>query len=189
MKLLFSFLAIILAVVVYFNVIIESDSKQVPEAITKNIVKTVINGVAKEVHDEMSLTQKSEVYDQWLKDQFEVKHKNLMPVVAVADMFWTCNKNRQPSAKQYSLKQLVNVMDKNTLASKLATCLGTDKIKSEQALNFGLLACFSEQLKVFPKNVQAEKIKIVEDSFLSLSREQRQKSFTKCISEQAMDYL
>jgi hypothetical protein len=176
MKLLLSCLAILFAVIIYVNVI-------------ENKPQLDTVAVPKEASEKISPAQKSEVYNQWLTDQFEEKHQNLMPFVAVADMFWACNKQRQSSAEQYSLKYLVNVMDKNILARKLATCLDDDEIKSETALNFGLLACFSEQLKALPEKVQAEKIKIVEDSFLGLSYEQRQKSFTKCISEQAMEYL
>jgi hypothetical protein len=185
MKFLFPFLAILVAVVIYFSVTLEKNREQILEASTELSPKAILKDTA----DKLSPAQQSEVYDQWLKDQFEEKHKKLMPVVSVADMFFTCDKKRQPSAEKYSLKELINVMDKNTLAMKLVTCLGEDDINSDQALNFGLLGCFSEQLSILPEKEQAEKMKIVENSLLGLSREERQKSFTKCISEQAMNYL
>jgi Na+-transporting methylmalonyl-CoA/oxaloacetate decarboxylase gamma subunit len=177
MKFVFSFLAILLALGFYFGVVVEEQSDR------------TVKKDPKEVVDKISSTKKSEVYDQWLKDQFEANHQKLMPVVAVADMFFSCNKKRQPSAEQYSLKQLITEMDKNTLATNLDTCLGDDGIKSEQALNFGLLGCFSEQLSILPEAQRVEKMLVVENSFSSLSREDRQKSFTRCISEQAINYL
>ena len=177
MKFLFSFLAIISALAFYFGVVVEEQ------------LDHTVEQAPKETMNKISSAQKSEVYDQWLKDQFEDKHQKLMPVVAVADMFFSCNKNRQPSAEQYTLKQLITEMDKNTLAINLATCLGGEGIKSEQALNFGLLGCFSDQLSILPKEQHVEKMLVVENSFSSLSREDRQKSFTQCISEQAINYL
>ena len=128
-------------------------------------------------------------HQQWLKEQFSEQHKKLIPVVAVADMFYGCNQERKVETTYYPLKNLITQMDKKQLAEKLSACLGKDEIKSEQALNFGLIGCFNEQLSDLPDEEKKQKMTLVEKAILSLSRTERQKSFTKCVNAQAIHYL
>lgn len=128
-------------------------------------------------------------HDEWLKQKFSQKHEALIPVVAVADMFYSCNKQRKIDPVDYPLAALINEMDKNLLAEKLALCLGDDDMQSEVALNFGLLGCFHEQLAHLPIAERQQKMALVEKAILLLSRSERKKSFTQCVTEQAIHYL
>ncbi len=128
-------------------------------------------------------------HDAWLMKKFSSQHEKLIPVVAVADMFYACNKARKVDAINYPLADLINKMPKNKLAEKLALCLGEDTMQSDIALNFGLQGCFHEQLAHLPKAEQQQKTVLVEKAILSLSRAERKKSFTQCVTEQAIHYL
>jgi len=128
-------------------------------------------------------------HDQWLKDRFSDQHEQLIPIVAVADMFFSCNKIRKTDPIGYQIKELITVMHKDELAEKLSLCLAEDLIKSEVALNFGLLGCFHEQLAQLPNEEKQQKMKLVKQAIASLSREERQKSFTQCVTDQAIGYL
>jgi len=128
-------------------------------------------------------------HNAWLKEQFEEQHQNLMPVVAVADMLYSCNKERQIEPVNYKLTDLISNMDKNRLAEKLILCLKEDSMQSEIALNFGLLGCFHEQLAHLPEVERMQKMGLVKKAILSLSRSERKKSFTQCVSAQAIHYL
>ncbi len=128
-------------------------------------------------------------HDQWLKDKFSAQHEQLIPIVAVADMFFSCNKVRKTDPIGYQVKELITVMDKDVLAEKLSECLADDTIKSEVALNFGLFGCFHEQLADLPNEEKQQKMKLVKQAISSLSRAERQKSFTQCVTDQAIGYL
>jgi hypothetical protein len=128
-------------------------------------------------------------HKKWLLAQFSDQHQKLIPVVAVADMLYACNQERKVDPTDYQLEHLVTKMDKNQLAEKLSTCLGADKIKSEKALNFGLIGCFHEQLADLPNEERKQKMALVKKAILSLSRIERQKSFTRCVDAQAIHYL
>ena len=112
-----------------------------------------------------------------------------MPIVAVADMLYSCNNERKIEPVTYQLDDLIVNMDKNRLAEKLIACLGDDDMQSEVALNFGLLGCFHQQLAHLPKAERQQKMALVEKAILSLSRSERKKSFTQCVTEQAINYL
>ncbi|WP_211342292.1 hypothetical protein [Litorilituus sediminis] len=127
--------------------------------------------------------------DAWLKMRFSKQHEELIPVVAVADMFFSCNRARKTDEQNYQLKDLVQKMDKGELAEKLADCLGEDNMQSEAALNFGLLGCFHDQLAHLPEQEKKQKMKLVKQAIASLSRSERQRSFTQCVTEQSIHYL
>lgn len=128
-------------------------------------------------------------HNAWLKQRFSGQHQNLIPKVAVADTLYSCNKARKIEPVNYQLNDLIENMDKNRLAEKLILCLGDDDMQSEVALNFGLLGCFHEQLAHLPEVEQKQKMLLVEKAILSLSRSERKKSFTQCVSAQAIHYL
>ena len=128
-------------------------------------------------------------HNAWLKQRFSEQHEKLIPVVAVADIFFSCNQVRKVDDRDYQLIELITVMDRNVLAEKLSLCLGEDKIQSDVALNFGLLGCFHVQLANLPEQERKQKMKLVKQAVASLSLEERKKSFTHCVTEQAIDYL
>ena len=128
-------------------------------------------------------------YQQWLKDQFSEQHQQLIPIVAVADIFFGCNKARKTDANSYTINELVTQMNKKTLAEKVSTCLGSDEIQSDNAINFGLLGCFSEQLTDLSHTEKQQKMEIVKSTFSTLSHAERQKSFTQCVNAQAINDL
>lgn len=130
-----------------------------------------------------------EAHQQWLKQRFSQQHQRLIPVVAVADIFFSCNKTRQTAQINYSLRYLIKQMDKNSLAEKLDNCLGEDTMQSDVAINFGLFACFEQQFSHLPKAEQEQKMKLVRQAVSSLSYNERKKSFTQCVTEQSIEYL
>ncbi len=138
-----------------------------------------------DVTESSSITE----HNDWLKEQFTEQHQNLIPKVAVADMLYSCNKERKIEPVNYKLDDLILNMDKNRLAEKLILCLNDDNMQSEIALNFGLLGCFHEQLAHLPEIERQQKMALVKKAILSLSRSERKKSFTQCVSAQAMHYL
>ena len=128
-------------------------------------------------------------HNAWLKQRFSEQHEKLIPVVAVADMFFSCNQVRKVDDHDYKLADLITVMDKSLLAEKLSLCLGEDGMQSNIALNFGLLGCFHEQLAHLPLQERKEKMKLVKQAIASLSFDERKKSFTQCVTQQAIHYL
>ena len=128
-------------------------------------------------------------HQKWLKDKFAVQHENLIPIVAVADMYFACNNERKFEPNAITVKDLVTKLDKNELAEKLAGCLKKDTPNSNIALNFGLIGCFHEQLKGLPEKERTIKEKLVKQAIAKLSKEQRQQSFTQCVTDQAIGYL
>ncbi|NMP30441.1 hypothetical protein HII17_02600 [Thalassotalea sp. M1531] len=131
----------------------------------------------------------SEQHKQWLRNEFVPKHQAIIPKVAVADMFYGCNLDRKVDPIPYQLAQIIEKMDKGQLAEKLDLCLKGDTPQSDSALNYGLVGCFTDQLSALPKEERDEKMELVTGAIERLSREQRQKSFTKCVSEQAIKYI
>ena len=137
--------------------------------------------------DSSATTDKA--HNEWLKQRFAKQHQALIPIVAVADIFFSCNKARKVDPKSYQLKELITEMDKNVLAEKLANCLGEDTMQSDTALNFGLFGCFHQQLAHLPKAEREQKMTLVKQAISSLSHQERKKSFTQCVTEQSIHYL
>lgn len=133
--------------------------------------------------------ESTQEHNVWLKQRFSEQHQKLIPVIAVADIFYACNMDRKVEPINYQFADLILVMDKNLLAQKLALCLGDNTIKSEVAINFGLIGCFYEQLAHLPINERQQNMLLVKKSIQSLSVSERQKSFTQCATEQAIYYL
>ena len=140
-------------------------------------------------HASQDKTTEQLEHDKWLKLRFSEQHKNLIPVVAVADMFFACDKAKNSGNENYQVQELVEDMNRNVLAEKLSLCLGGQGIKSDVALNFGLYGCFYQQLMKLPAEEKKEKMSVVTKSIASLSREERQKSFSRCVTDQAISYL
>jgi len=139
--------------------------------------------------NEVTVKESTAEHNAWLKQLFSEQHEKLMPIVAVADMLYSCNNERKIEPVTYQLDDLIVNMDKNRLAEKLIVCLGDDDMQSEVALNYGLLGCFHQQLAHLPKAERQQKMALVEKAILSLSRSERKKSFTQCVTEQAINYL
>ncbi len=118
---------------------------------------------------------------------FEKMHQELMPVVAVADMFYGCNK--AAGGEDYSFETLINDMDKEQLATKLTTCLGSDSLASDEALDFGIMACFADMVSDMEEAEQTTRLNQVREVLKELPREQRQSNFTQCVNNQTLKYL
>lgn len=128
-------------------------------------------------------------HKMWLKEKFSDQHQSLIPIVAVADMYFACNRDRNIEPARYPVAKLVTQTDKDVLAQKLSVCLGEQTVKSEVAVNYGLQGCFEEQLSRFPQKEKRQKIALVNKAIASLSLEEKQKSFSKCVTQQAIRYL
>lgn len=126
--------------------------------------------------------------DQWLKARFNQQHQELIPIVAVADMLYSCQQDKQ-IAQSLTIKSLVTQLDKNTLAEKLITCLAGKSPKSDIALNYGLKGCFSEQFASLTAEERQQRMRLVAQAIAELARSERQKSFTQCVTDQAITYL
>ncbi|WP_448213566.1 hypothetical protein [Colwellia sp. MEBiC06753] len=127
--------------------------------------------------------------NQLLQQQYLAKHQEILPKVAVADMFYGCNSTRKSDPIPYQIAQLIEKMDKAQLAEKLNSCLQGETPQSESALNFGLVGCFTDQLSSLPAAEREQKMTLVHGAIERLSREQRQKSFTRCVAKQAIKYV
>ncbi len=145
--------------------------------------------LAKTYSQENESNQSIQERNIWLKQKFSEQHRQLIPVIAVADMFYACNFERKTDPTVYQLNDLILTMDKNTLAQKLMQCLGEDTIKSEVAINFGLKGCFHSQLAHLSAVERQKKMQLVNSAITSLSSSERQKSLTQCVTEQAIHYL
>ncbi len=128
-------------------------------------------------------------HEKWLKLRFSDQHQKLIPVVAVADIFFACDKAKNNGTANYKVDALVENMDRNLLADKLSTCLAGVSMQSDIALNYGLYGCFYEQLEHLSQDEKQEKMRVVTASISSLSREDRQKSFARCVNDQSIRYL
>lgn len=128
-------------------------------------------------------------HNQWLKDRYSQAHQELIPVVAIADMFFACDIEHNIDKNDHKIKYLVIKMDRNLLAEQLSKCLGEETIHSNTAINYGLHGCFHDQLADLPVTERKQKMKLVKQAIASLSREERLKSFTQCVTDQAINYL
>ena len=126
--------------------------------------------------------------NQWLKARFGAQHEALIPVVAVADMLFGCQQQKKIN-ENLTIKALITELDRNTLAEKLITCLAGESLKSEMSLNYGLHGCFHEQFLHLSDEQRQEKMHLVTASIAELPKVERQKSFTKCVTDQAINYL
>ena len=128
-------------------------------------------------------------HQQWLKDKFDEQHQQISAVVAVADIFYGCNLERKTDPSMPNIPTLITKVDRNVLADKLRACLQGESINSERAIYFGLIGCFDEQLKHLSEQEQRVKKKLVVQAIKRLSKEEQQKSFTQCVTDQAIPYL
>lgn len=128
-------------------------------------------------------------HQQWLKNRFSEQHNQLIPIVAVADMLFACNKANDQAYGTDSLNSLITKTSKTKLAGKLSRCLGDKSVNSDTAINYGLLACFNDQLSGLAADEKNEKIELVKNAISSLSFAERKKSFTQCVTEQSIAYL
>lgn len=136
-----------------------------------------------------SVKENSQQHNAWLKQRFSQQHEKLIPIIAVADMFYACNLERKVDPIDYQLTDIIVTMDKNKLAQKLALCLGDDTVQSTEAISFGLIGCFHSQLAHLPRVERQQKMRLVKRTILSLSSDERKRSFTQCVTEQAIQYL
>ena len=128
-------------------------------------------------------------HEQWLKNKFNSQHTKLIPVVAVSDMLFICNREKNNAYGKHTLNTLITKMSKERLAEKLSSCLGDESVNSDTAVNYGLLGCFHDQLSRLSKAEREEKIKLVKQAIHSLSKDERKKSFTQCVTDQSIGYL
>ncbi|WP_077338966.1 hypothetical protein [Pseudocolwellia agarivorans] len=128
-------------------------------------------------------------HQQWLKNKFNEQHNNLIPIVAVADILFACNNANNNAYGKYTLDTLITKMSKERLAEKLESCLGGELVSSDTAINYGLLGCFHGQLDDLPEDKKVERMKLVKKAISSLSKEERKKSFTQCVTDQSISYL
>lgn len=126
---------------------------------------------------------------KWLKEQMSAKHQQLIPKVMVADIYFACNIDKKIEPLTYPLSHLITRVSKAHLSEKLISCLGNHNIRSEQAINYGLVACFSEQFSELSKQEQQANMKKVRKAIASLSAIEKQQSFLKCTTEQAIEYI
>lgn len=131
----------------------------------------------------------SDEHKAWLLKEFAPKHQAIIPKVAVADMFFACNLKRKVDPVPYQLAQIIKQMNKGLLAEKLELCLQGETPQSDTALNFGLLGCFHDQFAALNDTDRKKRMALVENAISRLPREQRQQSFTKCVTEQAIKYI
>ena len=122
-------------------------------------------------------------------NKYKQKHSELVPVVAVADIFYGCSVKRKNKSPDYSLNHMITMLDRDLLAEKLAECLDTDPIKSEVAINFGLYGCFHNQMIHLSDKERMVNMDKVNTLLAKLSKEEKQKSFTQCVSDQAVSYI
>ena len=152
------------------------------------VVNNLVWSATESIADNESQPSEAE-HNTWLKKRFSQQHDQLMPIVAVADIFFSCQQSRLADQRQYTVHFLVQKMDKQQLAEKLSSCLGKDTMQSDVALNFGLLGCFHQQLKYLPLEQRQQKLHLVQQTLTQLSYKERKKSFTQCVNEQSISYL
>ncbi|TKB46305.1 hypothetical protein [Thalassotalea mangrovi] len=127
---------------------------------------------------------------QELVQNFTEIHQNMMAKVAVADMLFGCKLEKQEvEASGSELQTYIVDTDRNSLAEQLMACIGEENIGSEMALNFGIIGCFSDQTRHLEQQEQQQKMTQVADAMKVISKEERQKSFTQCVNNQALQYL
>jgi len=128
-------------------------------------------------------------HQQWLKNKFNHQHNKLTPKVAVADVFFACNNDKNNIYGEYSLDTLITTTHKDILAKKANLCLADEEINSNTAINYGLVGCFQDQFKNLPENERESKLNQVKKALKTLPKAERQKSFTKCVVNQSIKYL
>lgn len=122
-------------------------------------------------------------------NQYKQKHSELVPVVAVADMYYGCSVMRLNKTPDYSVNHMVTMLDRDLLADNLSRCLNEDSLKSEVAINFGLYGCFFNQMSHLSDKERESYMDKVNGLLGTLSKEQKQKSFTQCVSDQTVNYI
>ncbi|SET39371.1 hypothetical protein [Thalassotalea agarivorans] len=136
-----------------------------------------------------SVASEDKQHDKWLKEKFAEQHQALIPKVLVADIFYACNQDKGVDPIPYKLADIITKMPADRLADKVTECLGNDDIKSEQAIDYGLIACFKEQLSELPAKEREQKFAMVKKAIAALSLEEKQRSLTHCVTDQAIAYL
>lgn len=144
------------------------------------VLLTTITGTVQAIEDE--------VYKKWLKERFADQHEQLIPVVAVADMYFSCQQTLT-AKKRYQVKELIMEMSREELALKLQNCLGEHSLDSDVAVDYGIKACFYEQFSQLSEKDRSDRMKLVSKAVASLSLEEKKKSFAKCVTSQTIAYL
>ena len=125
--------------------------------------------------------------DKNMMKAFSTQHQDLMPIVAVADMYYGCVLAKDPTPPEFLT--LITQTDKNKLAEQLSNCLGEDSLASDAALNNGLIACFSDQTSHLPVQERDQSMQQVKEAIRALPRSERQRSFTQCVNNQTLKYM
>ncbi|NMP16140.1 hypothetical protein [Thalassotalea sp. Y01] len=120
-------------------------------------------------------------------DAFAKQHSELMPKVAVADMYYGCLLEK--GEQMPSFTKLIKETDKETLANDLTACLGDKSLASDAALNYGIAACFYDQMAQLDEAQRQQNMQQVKAALADLPRQERQKSFTQCVNNQTLKYL
>lgn len=124
-----------------------------------------------------------------LHKKLAIQHQKIIPVVAVADMFFACNQVNLNKEKNFKIDELIQNMNTDELAMRLSHCLGEHSIKSDVALDYGLRGCFHDQISELPPGEKEQKMQLVINAIASLPQHEKQKSFTQCVNDQAIKYL
>lgn len=117
------------------------------------------------------------------------KHQALLPVVSVANVYVGCQQAKPNEFTQYTHKKLLNEMTQEQLGSLTLTCLDGLALKSETAIGYGIVGCFSSQFKHLANAEQNEKMAQVKALLDSLSLEQKKQSLTQCVNDQTLQLL
>ena len=124
------------------------------------------------------------------KKYFHALWVNLAVVIVMSSASLQAAENQTLDIKEnLTIKALITELDRNTLAEKLITCLAGEPLKSDMSLNYGLHGCFHEQFLHLSDEQRQEKMHLVTASIAELPKVERQKSFTKCVTDQAINYL
>ncbi|WP_371187243.1 hypothetical protein [Thalassotalea maritima] len=134
-----------------------------------------------------SATVANEQQNNDLVNAFAEQHQQLMPKVAVADMYAGCLLAKQQTPP--SMAELILKTDKKELADNLINCLGDSSLASDVALNSGIRACFLDQMSNLEADQRQQNMQQVEAAITQLPRAERQKSFTQCVNNQTLKYL
>lgn len=146
----------------------------------------LMSGLYAQAEDDINLAVE---LDKMLKNLFSKQHDVLIPKVAVADIFFACNADNNNDFGTKALADLIQNVSKEKLAENLSACLNGQSVKSDKAINYGLLGCFHDQLDELPEEEQRHKIKLVKQAIASLSIEEKKKSLSQCVTDQAISYL
>jgi hypothetical protein len=124
-----------------------------------------------------------------LIETLAIRHQQLMTVVAVADIYFGCQQANPAQHQSYPHSELISKINPNALAEKLEACLNTMPLKSEKAIEYGLIGCISDQVKGLAEEKQQQHLAKLKALLSKLTIAEKQKNFTKCVNDQALEYL